>query len=173
MPRRPNMRLKRTSSPASHRCEPLTRHPLGTRAVGPWALALTLSVLGCRSSGIAAYCCPAPENQILVLVRQPLTHGVDPRQTIGIQGWVVLRDADGRALFRADTDKTGRLMIPVDYRAVKTGQQLEAHVDLGGGIDIGALVGVRMGQREYQLVVDPLAFLSEEPGISVNPAPGQ
>jgi hypothetical protein len=154
------MRVQRTRSSPSAPHSPLTRRPLGAGGRSwLWVVAplVTVAAVSCASSGIERYCCPTPENQIRVSVRELLVHPAQEGQSVGVAASVLFRDVDGRVLFTARTDEAGRLVVPVDYRAVSTGQQLEARIDIGSQSFFGGVIGVTPGVQGYEIVVPPLA----------------
>jgi hypothetical protein len=148
MIRSPNPRLQRTPS------APLSRQPLGASArlatfAGVFA---ALGINACSTSGLSRYCCPQPENRLQVCVRTPLENPSSPGLLTGIRATVVLREVDGTVLFRGDTDETGRLVLAIDYRAIRLGQRLEAFA-AGGRLE--AAESLQPGVRAWQLVVTP------------------
>ena len=150
--RRPNTRVQRTRSSPSALRSPLTRCPLGARSNSWAAVALVLScVTSCRSSGIAKYCCPQPENEVVVAVH---CLGPDGQGSVKSVATVLFRDSDGSVLFRSVTDREGRVTIPIDYRAVKFDQRFEALLfrDTGLG-EVGAIAGGSPGTKQYEILV--------------------
>lgn len=96
------------------------------------------------------------------MVRDLLTGGIEPASAD-----IVFRNEDGKITFSGTTDKNGHLQVPVDPRALRPGERLEATIGSGSPLYFGAIVGVTPGRSDYELFLPPLKSMTRPDSINV------
>lgn len=96
------------------------------------------------------------------MIRDLLTGGIEPASAD-----VVFRDRDGKITFSGTTDQSGQISVPVDARALRSGERLEATIGSGSPLYFGAIVGLTPGRSDYELFLPPLKSMTRPSSVTI------
>jgi hypothetical protein len=114
-------------------------------------ISLTLAVFALLGGGVPGKGEVAPEYRLEVTVY--LCDSRSDGRLVRQPAEVLLRDHEGKTIFRGTSDKDGAITVPVDYRSLNPSYQIEARLDLGLGEYIGGLITPSGRSKSYSVFI--------------------